>query len=204
MSLVEESAGRGGGHQVGDAGDQGRERLRLAQDRIGRAPPGAHLALRRNARRHTSFARVWVYPVVDDDIEIEINESDCRVDTYRASGAGGQHVNTTDSAVRITHLPTGIAVASQQERSQIKNRAIAWGMLKVAPLRAGAEEARGEGERRGRHQDGDRLGPPDPLLRAAALPDGEGLAHRHAEQRTRRPCSTATSTRSSRARWRSA
>jgi peptide chain release factor 2 len=131
VNVVEESAGEGAGIKSATIEVKGNNAYGWLKTEA-----GVHRLVRispydANARRHTSFASVTVYPEIDDDIKIEINENDVRVDTMRSGGAGGQHVNKTESAVRLTHIPTGIAVVSQGDRSQHKNRAEAWRMLRA-------------------------------------------------------------------------
>jgi peptide chain release factor 2 len=125
-------------HQGEEAGIKSATLLIKGENAYGwlKSESGVHRLVRispydSSARRHTSFASIWVYPLIDDAIEIEIEDKDVRVDTYRASGAGGQHINKTDSAVRLTHMPTGIVVACQNDRSQHKNRDTAWKMLRA-------------------------------------------------------------------------
>ena len=128
------------------------------------------------ARRHTSFASVWVYPCVNDDIDIKIDEKDLRIDTYRSSGAGGQHVNTTDSAVMMVHKPTGISVYCADERSQIKNRAKALTVMRSRLLQAKVDEehAKYAAERKGQIGTGDR----SERIRTYNYPQGRLTDHR--------------------------
>ena len=139
-----------------------------------------------NARRHTSFASVTVYPVVDDRINIDIKEADVRVDTMRAGGAGGQHVNKTESAIRLTHIPTNIVVVCQNDRSQHRNRAQAWQMLRAKLYQAELKKREEKAAADQAAKTDIAWGHQNPLLRSAALSDGERPAHRRLDFQHRR------------------
>ena len=163
-----------------------------------RTETGVHRLVRKSPfdsgnRRHTSFASVFVSPEIDDDIDIEINPADLRTDVYRSSGAGGQHVNKTESAVRITHLPSGIVAACQNERSQHKNRSMAMKMLKAKLYELEVNKRNAAAKVLEDSKSDVSWGTPDPLLCARPVAD-QGSAHGYRSRQHRPQCSMAIST----------